>query len=152
MIAKINRPKDLLAGALYIVGGGATFLWAQKYEMGTATHMGPGYFPALLGLALILFGIAATVKGLASKQPDPLAKHKIGTLVLMTASVVSFGLLIERAGLVVATFACLFFACFQRLRTNPLEVLMLFMGVTIFNVVVFVDFIGMQIPVFWWDL
>jgi len=151
VIAKINRPKDLLAGALYIVGGGITFLWAQKYEIGTATRMGPGYFPALLGLALILLGLAATVKGLVAKQPDPLVEHKVGPLVLVTASVVSFGLLIERAGLVVATFACLFFACFWRLRTNPLEVLLLFVGVTIFNVVVFVDFIGMQMPVFWWD-
>jgi putative tricarboxylic transport membrane protein len=151
VVAKINRPKDLLAGALYVVGGGTTFLWAQKYEIGTATRMGPGYFPALLGLALILFGIAATVKGLVSKQPDPLAEHKVGPLVLMTASVISFGLLIERADLVVATFACLLFVCFRRLRTNPLEVLLLFMGVTIFNVVVFVDFIGMQIPLFWWD-
>jgi hypothetical protein len=141
----------LLAGALYVVGGGTTFLWAQKYEIGTATRMEPGYFPALLGLALILFGIAATVKGLVSKQPDPLVEHKVGPLVLVTASVISFGLLIERAGLVVATFACLLFVCFRRLRTNPLEVLLLFMGVTIFNVVVFVDFIGMQIPLFWWD-
>ena len=151
MIAKINRPKDLLAGVLYIVGGATTFKWAQKYEIGTATRMGPGYFPALLGLALILFGIAATVKGLVSKQPEPLVEHKVGPLVLMTASVISFGLLIERTGLVVATFACLFFACFRRLRTHPLEVLLLFLGVTIFNVVVFVDLIGMQIPVFWWD-
>jgi hypothetical protein len=151
VIAKINRPKDLLAGALYIVGGATTFLWAQKYEIGTATRMGPGYFPALRGLALILFGIAATVKGLVSKEPDPLVEHKVGPLVLMTASVVSFGFLIERAGLVVATFACLFFACFRRVRSHPLEVLLLFMGVTIFNVVVFVGFIGMQIPVFWWD-
>ena len=151
MIAGINRPKDLLAGALYIVGGGTTFLWAQKYVIGTATQMGPGYFPALLGLVLVVLGIAATVKGLVSSQPDPLAEHKLGPLVLMTASVVSFGLLIERAGLVVATFACLFFACFRRLRTNPLEVLLLFVGVTIFNVVVFVDLIGMQMPVFWWD-
>ena len=62
MITRINRPKDLLAGALYIAGGGTTFLWAQKYEIGTATRMGPGYFPALLGLALVVFGIAATVK------------------------------------------------------------------------------------------
>ena len=88
---------------------------------------------------------------MVSKQPDPLAEHKITPLILMTASVVSFGLLIERAGLVVATFVCLFFACFRRLRTNPLEVLLLFAGVTIFNVVVFVDLIGMQIPVFWWN-
>jgi putative tricarboxylic transport membrane protein len=147
----MKRPKDLLAGALYVIGGATTFLWAQKYEIGTATRMGPGYFPALLGLALLLFGIAATAKGLVSKEPDPLVAHKIGPLILMTASVVSFGLLIERAGLVVATFVCLFFACFRRLRSNPLEVLLLFVGVTIFNVVVFVDFIGMQIPVFWWD-
>jgi hypothetical protein len=151
VLARINRPKDLLAGTIYILVGAITFLWSQKYPIGTATRMGAGYFPALLGLVLLALGILATAKGLLSKEPDPLPEHKVSPLILMVAAVVSFGLLIERAGLVVATFVCLFFACFRRLRTNPVEVLLLFVGLTFFNVVVFVDFIGMQMPLFWWE-
>jgi hypothetical protein len=151
MFARINRPKDLLAGAIYIACGVLTFLWAQKYPIGTATRMGPGYFPALLGIVLTLFGIAATAKGLIAEARDPLPRHDVAPLVMMVAAVVSFALLIERAGLVLAIAVCLAFACYRRIRTNPLEVLLLFVGLTAFSVVVFVQLIGMPIPLFWWD-
>ncbi len=69
----------------------------------------------------------------------------------MILSIVSFGLLIDRAGLVVATFVCLFFACFRRVFTNPIEVFLTYSVLTIFNILVFIYAFGMTIPIFWWE-
>ena len=150
-LIKVNAPKDLIAGSIYIVVGTVLFFASQNYQIGEARQMGPGYFPSLLGLLLLAFGIAAFVKGLRSKTPDPLPDHKILPLVMIVASVISFSLLIERAGLVIATFFCIGFACYQRWLTKPLEVFLIFAGITIFNVTVFVWIFGMPFKVFWWD-
>jgi putative tricarboxylic transport membrane protein len=113
--------------------------------------MGPGYFPALCGIAMALLGAGAIVKGLSAKIPNPLSMGNVEPLFLILASIISFGLLVERAGLVVATFVCIFFACLRRVFTNPIEVLLIFIVLTTFNVVVFVYALGIVIPVFWWD-
>ena len=151
MLTRIKSPKDLIAGAIFIVVGATFFIWAQQYRTGTATSMGPGYFPALLGIVLCLFGVGAVVKGVLAQTPDPLPDHKILPLIFLVAGVVSFGFLVERAGFVVASFVCLFLVCFQRWRTQPLEVFLLFVGLTTFNYLVFVYAFGMTMPMFWWN-
>lgn len=145
------RSKEVIAGAVFTVVGVALFLGSQQYEIGTAVAMEPGYFPALCGIALVALGLAAVVKGLRAKVIDPIPSHKIEPLFLMILSIVSFGLLIDRAGLVVATFVCLFFACFRRVFTNPIEVFLTYSVLTIFNILVFIYAFGMTIPIFWWE-
>jgi hypothetical protein len=153
LIQKINAtfkaPKDLVAGLIFIVIGTAVFFASQRYDVGSARHMGPGYFPALLGLLLMGLGIAAFVKGSRAKTPDPLPNHRFVPLLMMFVSVVGFSLLIERAGLVVASAFCIAFACYQRLFTKPIEVFLIFMGLTVFNIVVFIKIFEMPIHIFW---
>jgi hypothetical protein len=151
VFAKINGPKDVLAGTIFFVAGIVLFFWSHSYEIGSANNMGPGFFPALLGVLLALFGLAAVIKGFRTRIANPLPAIKLEPLLLLLASVVSFGLLIDTAGLVVASFACIFFACFRRLLKNPVEVLALFVVLTVFNVVVFVQIFAMPIRVFWWQ-
>jgi hypothetical protein len=149
MLTRIKGPKDFLAGVIFLFVGAVFFLSSREYQMGTATSMGPGYFPALLGIILCLLGLGAAIKGLRTKTPDPLPRHKILPLFFMVASVFSFGLLIERAGFVVASFVCLVLTCYQRWRTNPVEILLIFVGLTLFNYIVFIYFLGMAMPIFW---
>ena len=151
MLTRIKSPKDLIAGAIFIVVGTTFFFWSSRYRMGSATNMGPGYFPSLLGIVLSLFGVGAVTKGILSQTPDPLPDHKILPLIFLVAGVVSFGLLINSAGFVIASFVCLFLVCYQRWRTKPLEVFLIFVGLTTFNYLVFVYAFGMTMPVFWWN-
>ena len=44
MIARVNGPKDILAGLIFIAFGVGTFILAHYYTLGTAVDMGPGYF------------------------------------------------------------------------------------------------------------
>src|SRR4051794_20512218 len=53
--------RDIIAGALMIAVGLAWAIWAQThYRLGTATRMGPGWFPMYLGYALALVGAVIT--------------------------------------------------------------------------------------------
>jgi hypothetical protein len=149
MLVKVNGRKDFGAGMIYVVSGIGLFLWSQSYEIGTATRMGPGYFPALLGIILTALGLGAIVKGIRATKLDPIPRHKLEPLFLMLASIVSFGLLIPRAGLVPATFVCLLLACLRRAITHPFEVFFTFAALSAFNLVVFVYALGMPLKLFW---
>lgn len=151
MLHKIMAPKSFFAGLIYMLAGSGFFLWSQSYRIGTATRMGPGYFPALLGIVLFCIGVGAVFVGLRSRKPDPIEKISIEPLVLISLAVISFGLLIKPLGLIPATAVCLFFACFRRLLVKPLEVLALFVGISAFNYLVFIYAFGLPIRPFWWS-
>src|SRR3954463_11868795 len=92
--------KDVLSGLLFI--GVAVFgLWLSRdYPIGTALRMGTGYVPRLL--CWILFGLGAVVlvQGLREAQDArALSSGDVSALrplVFVTASLVIFGLSIER--------------------------------------------------------
>lgn len=147
---RVNAPKDLLAGLIFIVFGIGTFVLAHDYEIGTAVEMGPGYFPATVGLVLALIGVAAIARGVTRKTPDPITPHRIEPLILVFAGILAFSLLIEKAGLVVASAALIGLACFRRLLVRPLEVLVIYSVLTGFSALVFVKWFDMQLPLFWW--
>jgi hypothetical protein len=45
MALSIRHPKDFWTGVIYIAFGLAAIIIGRDYEMGTATKMGPAYFP-----------------------------------------------------------------------------------------------------------
>jgi len=53
----IKSEKDFASGVMFIATGGG-FAWASasSYTIGSASQMGPGYFPLVLGLILSLLG------------------------------------------------------------------------------------------------
>lgn len=55
---KIKSQVDFFAGLMFLVVGGLFALGAQKYTVGSAARMGPGYFPTLLGILLAVLGAA----------------------------------------------------------------------------------------------
>ena len=150
MLSRLNGPKDILAGVIFIVFGIVTFVLAHNYEIGTAVEMGPGYFPATVGIVLALIGVAAIIRGVTRKTPDPITPHHIEPLILVFAGIMAFSFLIERAGLFPASAALIGIACFRRLIAKPLEVLIVYAALTTFSALVFVKWFDMQLPLFWW--
>jgi hypothetical protein len=149
-ISRLKVSKSTLAGLIYVVAGSTAIVVARSYTLGTPLQMGPGFFPALIGAILVLLGISSIVSGLREKTPEPIAKMKLEPLVLIFIGVMGFAFLIGRAGLVAAIAFLLFCACFRRLLTNPLEVLLTFVVLSAFSVLVFIHGFGMQMNAFWW--
>ena len=104
----IRNPRDFYAGLLFVAFGLAAFVMAQSYAVGSAARMGPGYFPRLLGVLLIVLGSLQCVVGLRSKalQPD----WHWRPLFILLASVALFILITPWLGLVVAGLALVFVA------------------------------------------
>lgn len=60
----IKSQKDLFSGLMFMLVGGA-FAWgATTYNVGTGARMGPGYFPLVLGVVLVVLGAIITFKAL----------------------------------------------------------------------------------------
>ena len=60
-----------MPGSLFAAFGAAAIHFVREYPLGTAMHMGPGYFPAALGWILIAFGTFLCVRGLWRLVPSP---------------------------------------------------------------------------------
>ena len=67
----IKSQKDFVSGVMFTVTG-AAFAWnaATAYTVGTAGQMGPGYFPMVLGLVLVLLGSFIMFFSLVVETPD----------------------------------------------------------------------------------
>jgi Tripartite tricarboxylate transporter TctB family len=63
--------RDFVAGLVFAAFGAAAIHFVREYPLGTAMHMGPGYFPAALGWILIGFGAFLCVRGLWRWVPSP---------------------------------------------------------------------------------
>jgi hypothetical protein len=59
----IRSPKDFWAGLLFIGLGILAITVGSRYNLGTAARMGPGYFPRILGILLIVLGAIITFRG-----------------------------------------------------------------------------------------
>jgi vacuolar-type H+-ATPase subunit I/STV1 len=101
-MAKIPRPKDFYAGLLFVAFGIAAIVIGRSYPLGSAARMGPGYFPRLLGILLILLGAALSLAALRGQGP-PLPGWKWRPISIVLLSVVAFGLVLTHAGLVLST-------------------------------------------------
>ncbi|HWI77884.1 MAG TPA: tripartite tricarboxylate transporter TctB family protein [Ramlibacter sp.] len=99
----IRNQKNFAAGVLYIAAGSTFAAGALFYKMGSAARMGPGYFPFWLGLLLAAIGVVVLAGSLRARAPaDALPKLDWQVLAWIVASVVLFGLLLTRAGLVIS--------------------------------------------------
>ena len=67
----IKSQKDFTSGVMFTLTG-AAFAWssATEFTVGTASQMGPGYFPLVLGLLLVLLGGFIMFFSLVVETPD----------------------------------------------------------------------------------
>ena len=57
----IRNPRDFWSGVLFTLFGVGTLAIGSKYTLGTAARMGPGYFPRILGILLIVLGVVRII-------------------------------------------------------------------------------------------
>jgi hypothetical protein len=124
-----------------------TLAQLPHYTLGTATHMGPGYFPMLIAIALVIFGSLAIWRSFHARRPVPVGTWPLGPLFFTTLGVVAFALTIEH-GLVPATLLLVGLCCYQRVLRKPLEVAGIFVVVAVLSTLVFIYGIGLPIQIF----
>jgi uncharacterized membrane protein len=144
--------RDFLAGLLFIVLGGLAVALARDYPIGSTMRMGPGYFPTVLGGILLLFGVYVLLRGVRSGD-EVKGEWGYRPLALITLSIVLFGFLLDRAGMVPAIVTMLFIAAAAGREFRFKEVLLLAVVMTAFSVAVFSYGLKLPYPLLpgvWW--
>ena len=136
---------DFWAGVVLIMTGALAVLIARDYPFGTAVRMGAGYFPTVLGTALVLFGIHVLVKGLRSAEKIE-AGWSLRAVVVLPLSLALFGFLMDRAGLVPALAALIVGSAAGGSEFKIVEVILLAALLIAFSMAVFVWGLGLPYP------
>lgn len=146
-----SHRRDYYAGALMVLVGSGAALVGSQYQLGSLTRMGPGFFPTALGILLALLGIviagtAAYAPASAAEAP-PLRPDWRGWFCITGGALLFIGLA-TYAGLVPATFACVFVAALGDRTNSWKEAALLAAGMTIFGTLLFSFVLHVQIPIF----
>lgn len=101
MTRLVRAPKDFWAGAI-CVGIGLAAMWVgQDYKFGTASRMGPGYFPMVLASLLAGLGAISIIRSFVAPGEAISVIHWRPMLLILVAAAL-FGFLLPRAGVVIA--------------------------------------------------
>lgn len=159
---KILKRRKLASTGLLLVLGLGTVMQSTEYTIGTASRMGPGYFPFMLGILLIAFGMlifvlpdaaeelaAAELSGSEEQEPSSFSA-RARPWVAIVASMLIFILLGKYGGLVPATFVMISVAALGDKANSLKSSIFLAAGVTLAAVGMFHYGLQMQFPLFTW--
>ena len=140
-------PANGLAGALFIALGALFAFQSLGLDLGTTFRMGPGYFPLVLALILILLGGIILVQAMRVEGEPIGAIAWRGILFILPAPIL-FGLLLRPLGFVPALFFAALLASFASTRMKVWVALLLSAGITVFSTLVFIRALGLPFRLF----
>lgn len=137
--------RKFYAGAMFCCIGLFAALWSTHYTIGTVTRLGPGGFPLILGLALVLLGIAQMVTGVSTHGGETIAWWEGKAMLLIPLSIAIFGATVERYGLMPAIASTALVAGLANPSVRYLELIGLSIVLAFFGAGVFVYALGLPI-------
>jgi len=142
---QLRNPKDFWSGVMFAVIGFAFAIIVKVYEypMGTASRMGPGYFPFVLGNALGVLGLVILLKSFLS-DGERVSKLAWRPLLGILGAVVVFGLTVKLIGLALAIIVLVLISAFGGHEFKLKEQLTAGVVLSIGSIAVFVY--GLKLP------
>jgi uncharacterized membrane protein len=140
-------PANGLAGLLFIATGGLFTFQSLGLELGTTFRMGPGYFPLVLSLILVLLGLVVLVQA-TRVQGEPVGALAWRGMLLILPAPILFGLTVRGLGFVPALFLTALVASFASSKMNPIVAVILSAAVTLFSTLVFINALGLPFRLF----
>jgi hypothetical protein len=155
-----NMSKDHIGALLLLALGAGVLALGLGYKMGSLNHMGAGYIPVVLGVLMMLVGVALGVTAAAPgarEMTTPLPGHGVhpggpewrGWLCIL-GGVVAFVVLGQYGGLVPATFASVFVSAMGDRNNTVKTSAVLASAMVVFCVIVFHFGLSLQLPLFQW--
>lgn len=137
---------DVESGIFFTAAGTITMLLSTSYPFGSVARMGPGFFPIILSALLSMLGIAILVSGLRNKKAAAPAALDWKSVFLICTSIVLFGLLLMRAGLLITVPMTVVVASFAQHEMKWKQTLIIAMALTVFTWLVFIIGLDLRIP------
>jgi hypothetical protein len=150
--------RDFCAGGLMILFGLVAAVNGPNYRVGTLMHMGPGFMPTVLGIILVLLGIAiaGTAAAVTAEQDSdenilPPNPQWLAWLCILSGPLmfIIFGSI---GGMAPATFACVFVSALGDREATWKTSLILAAAMTVFGVLLFHYLLQVPMPVLEWRL
>ena len=96
--------KDILSG-LFFVGFGLLFaLGATTYAIGSAARMGPGFYPLVVGVLLVVLGIVIVVRSGREADAEPITPPAWRAVAFIVGAIMFFALTARGLGLLPSIF------------------------------------------------
>ena len=150
----IHFRRDYYAGGFIALLGACAILQGLQYEVGTLAQTGPGAFPIILGMALILVGMLIAGTAAMSNGADtailPTNPPWFGWFCIL-AGPMCFIVLGHYAGMVPAIFACVFVCAIGDKAATLKSSFVLALIMTVFGTLLFGFVLNIQFPLLVWD-
>lgn len=102
---QLKNKQDFWSGIMFLCIGIAASIGATEYSMGTASRMGPGYFPFWLGVCMALLGAVIALSACSAKaEKIQLEKFDWKITVIIIGSVALAGALLNYLGIYLTVF------------------------------------------------
>jgi hypothetical protein len=147
---QIIARKDVLAGLLFCAIALIGLYVSRDYPVGTALRMGTGYVPRLLCWMLLGLGAFMLVQGLRAAETQRVLFAGLSAwrpVIFVTASLILFGLTIERLGLVLAILLLIGVGAVAARELRPVETMAAALVFIVLSWGIFIAGLGLPIPV-----
>ncbi|MDP2779618.1 tripartite tricarboxylate transporter TctB family protein [Devosia sp.] len=113
------------------------------YRMGELTRMGPGFFPVIIGTAVIVLALAAAFESRGENEER--MALRLAPIVWVGTAILAWLLLVQSLGLVVATFALVGLSALAKPPIRPVSILVLGGALSLSGYLVFIWGLGMPL-------
>ncbi len=152
-MSKLLKNTEVLSG-LFVLAIAAFFLiGGRNYEIGTPEEMGPGFVPLALGSVLAALGAVLFVQGVATRASGARVSGDwaIMPMILVLGSIGLFALTLRSIGYVAACALVVVISGLAAPDRRMREILIAAIVLAALSALVFVEAIGMPMPLFPWS-
>lgn len=122
----------------------------ESYSVGTLRRMGPGFFPAVLGGLIAVFGVLIMLP--AFFRGGDGFNFEWRPFIMVCVAIAVFATVLERLGMVAAIFVLVFSAAWAKPGMKLVETALLAVALSIAAVAIFIWGLGIPIQTFRWNL
>src|SRR5690349_17651743 len=127
---RIRSPKDFWSGLFFIAIAAGFIGLSQQYSTGTMHRMGPGLFPTLVGVGLIIALRAFVIDG------PPVPRFHARPIIVSLIAIALFGVVLAHLGLLGAVAVLVLLGALASRESRPLETVGLIVVLMVFSAAV----------------
>lgn len=141
--------KDLLSGAVFVsFGVFYGVISIRTLDVGAANAMGPGYFPLVLCVVLLVLGAIVGVRSFSATEAVHIGKVAWRPIICIALACFTFGASVRAIGLFPGIFLATFIASVSSAEIGLTRAAMISGAIAAFCTIVFSFGVGLPIPAF----
>ncbi|MEJ2802501.1 tripartite tricarboxylate transporter TctB family protein [Comamonas sp. BIGb0124] len=146
-LRRLLNHREVLAGLFVLLLGLVCLAAVGDLDIGSASEMGPGYVPRALAWMLIAAGTGMALVAALRTAPEALPALVLRPLLVISLSVLLFGAMVDRLGIVLAVVVSTAVASLASPISRRRETPLLCAALAALSALAFVKGLGLAIPI-----